>query len=72
MKFDYDFTEFVPKGPNDRKAALVWIMAWCRIGEKPSSEPVLARFTDAYIHDVHWRVFHHLLRPNQNKSLAVM
>ena len=28
---------------------LVWIMAWCRIGDKPLSEPMLTRFTDTYM-----------------------
>ena len=29
--------EFVPKSPIDNKAALVQVMAWCRIGNKPLS-----------------------------------
>ena len=41
--------KFVPKGPVNNKPALVWIMAWCRIGDKPLSEPMLTRFTDAYM-----------------------
>ena len=43
------FTKFVPNGPFDNNAALVWIMAWRRIDNKPLSEPILARFTDAYM-----------------------
>ena len=39
----------VPKGPTDNKSALVWIMAWRQIGDKPLSEPKLTRFIDAYI-----------------------
>ena len=40
--------KFVPKCPFDNNTALVQIMAWCRIGDKPLSEPMLTRFTDAY------------------------
>ena len=29
--------------------ALAQIMAWCRIGDKPLSEPMLTRYTDAYM-----------------------
>ena len=31
--------KFIPKGPIDNKPLLVQIMAWCRKGDKPSSEP---------------------------------
>ena len=41
--------KFVPKGPIDNKPALVLIMAWRRTGNKPLSESMLTRFTDAYI-----------------------
>ena len=41
--------KFVPKGPVESISALVWIMAWRRIGDKPLSEPILTRFTDAYM-----------------------
>ena len=41
--------KFVPKGPIDNDPALVKIMAWRRIGDKPLSEPMLALFTDAYM-----------------------
>ena len=40
---------FVPYGPIDNNPALVVIMAWCRIGDKPLSELMLSRFTDAYM-----------------------
>ena len=40
---------FVPKGPIDNIQTLVKIMAWRRIGDKPLSEPMLTRFTDAYM-----------------------
>ena len=41
--------EFVPKGLINNIPALVQIMAWRGIGYKPLSEPMLTRFTDAYI-----------------------
>ena len=34
--------EFVPKGPINNIPALVQIMAWRRIGDKPLSEPMMA------------------------------
>ena len=40
---------FVPKGPIDINPALVQIMAWCRISNKPLSESILAQFTVIYI-----------------------
>ena len=42
--------KFVPKGPIDNNPALVQIMAWHQIGNKPLSEPLLTRFTDTYIY----------------------
>ena len=41
--------EFVPKGPIDSKWALVQVMAWRQIGDRPLSEPVLTQFIDAYM-----------------------
>ena len=41
--------KFVPKVPIDNIPALVQVMAWRRIGNKPLSEPMLTRFSDAYI-----------------------
>ena len=41
--------KFPPKGPIAENPALVEIMAWRRIGDKPLSEPMLTRFTDAYM-----------------------
>ena len=38
--------QIVPKGPIDNSPALVKSMAWRRIGNKPFSEPMLARFND--------------------------
>ena len=37
--------KFVPRGPIDNNSAFVQIMVWRRIGEKPLSEPMLARLT---------------------------
>ena len=33
--------KFVPKGPINNNLALVQIMAWCRSGDKPLSEPMM-------------------------------
>ena len=33
--------KFIPKGPINNIAAMVQIMAWCRSGDKPLSEPVM-------------------------------
>ena len=41
--------KFVPKGPIDNNPAVVQIMAWRRIGDKPLSEPMLTWFGDAYM-----------------------
>ena len=41
---------FVLKGPIDSNPALVYIMAWCWIGDKPLSYPVL---TDP----IHWGIY---------------
>ena len=41
--------KFVPKGPVDNNPALIQTMAWCQIGDKPFSEQMLIRFTDAYM-----------------------
>ena len=40
--------KFVPKGWIDNPK-LVQIMVWCRIGDKPLSEPMLTRFTDTFM-----------------------
>ena len=37
--------KFVPRSPIDNKPALVQVMAWCRIGNKPLPEPMLVQFT---------------------------
>ena len=41
--------KFVPRGPMDNNPALVYIMAWRRIGYRPLSELLLTEFTEAYI-----------------------
>ena len=41
--------KFVTKGSIGINPAMVWIMAWRRIGDKLLSEPMLTRFTDAYM-----------------------
>ena len=41
--------KFVPKGLIDNNLALIKIMAWRRIGDKPLSEPMLTQFTDIYV-----------------------
>ena len=37
--------KFVPNGPINNIPALVQIMAWCRPGDKPLSEPMTVRLT---------------------------
>ena len=41
--------KFIPRSAIDNKPALVRVMAWHRRGDKPSSEPMLTQFTDAYM-----------------------
>ena len=41
--------KFVPYGPIDNNQALVQILTWYWIGNKPLSEPMMALFTDAYM-----------------------
>ena len=40
---------FVPKGPIDNNPALVKLMAWCWVGDKPLSERMLTWFTNTYM-----------------------
>ena len=35
--------KFVPKGPINKVPVLIQIMAWCRPGDKPLSEPMMVR-----------------------------
>ena len=41
--------KYIPRGRIDNNTALVQVMAWRRIGDKPLSEPMLTRFSDAYM-----------------------
>ena len=41
--------KFVPRSPIDNKPALVQVMTWCRIGDKPLHEPMMTLFTYAYM-----------------------
>ena len=41
--------KFVPRDPIDNNTALVQIMAWRRTGDKPLSEPIMAK--------VNWRIY---------------
>ena len=40
---------FVPRSPIDNEPALVQVMAWRRIGDRPLPEAMMAQFTDAYM-----------------------
>ena len=40
--------KFVPKGPINNIPALVQVMAWRRSGDKPLSDPMMVKSTDAY------------------------
>ena len=39
----------IPRDLIDNKSVLVQVMAWHRTGDKPSPEPMLTQFTDAYM-----------------------
>ena len=41
--------KIVPKGSIDNNPALFYVMAWRQINDKPLSELILTRFTDAYM-----------------------
>ena len=41
--------KFVPNGQINNIPALVQIMVWRQIGDKPLSEPMMAQFNDAYM-----------------------
>ena len=41
--------KLVSRNPIDNKPALVQVMAWRRIGDKPLPEPIRTQFTDAYM-----------------------
>ena len=41
--------KYVPRSPIHNKPALVQVMAWHQIGDKPLSEPMLTQFNYAYM-----------------------
>ena len=41
--------KFVSNGSIDNKWAVVQVIYWRRIGDKPLPEPMLIQFTDAYM-----------------------
>ena len=41
--------KFVPRGQINNITALVEIMAWCRSGNEPLCQPMMAQFTYAYM-----------------------
>ena len=41
--------KFVPKGPINNIPALVQVIAWRRPGDKQLSDPMMVKFTDAYM-----------------------
>ena len=41
--------KFVHKDPISHNQAFVWVMAWCRTGDKPLPEPMLIQYIDAYM-----------------------
>ena len=43
----YIYLKFVPKGPVDKKSALVQVMAWRQAGDKPLHESMLTRLYGA-------------------------
>ena len=50
LHFALNFTKFAPNGSINNKPALVEKMAWRWTGTKQLSEPMMAKFTDAYEH----------------------
>ena len=54
--------KFVPKGVIGNKPALVLVMAWRRIGDRSSPEPMLTQLSDAYLSPVYvpWLAFESL------------
>ena len=47
--------KFAPEGPIDNNPAVVQTMVWYLFGDKPLSEPMLTRITDAYMrHEGRW------------------
>ena len=63
--------KFVPKGPIDNNRALVQILSWRRIGDKPLSEPMLIRFIYAAIGGDELSKRQPLREKNKKKMLQV-
>ena len=57
--------KYVPYGFNNKMTALVQIMAWCRTGDEPLSEPMLVCFTDSNA----WR---HIIYAAQHSLVSLM
>ena len=55
--------KLVPRSPIDNKPALIQVMAWCRTGDKPLPEPMMAQFTDEYICGTRGRWFNTIIMP---------
>ena len=53
--------KFIPKGPIDNTPALVQIMSWCRLGDKPLYEPKLFSLLTTYMRHLasmsYWTIF---------------
>ena len=54
--FDSNFTDVSSKDPTDKKSALVQVMAWRRIGDKPLPEPMPIQRNDLYT--AQWGVYY--------------
>ena len=67
--------KFVPKGLTDNKTALVQIMAWCRSGNKPLSEPMVTYFIDAFMRPsapTSWRGTSILMHKNRHSFMVML
>ena len=58
--------KYVPWVLIDSMTALVQIMAWCRPGDKPLSEPMLTQFIDAYIRHYGGNELRHTVLPAES------
>ena len=66
--FDWDFTEFVPKGPINNIPALVQIMAWHLPGNKPLSEPMMVSLLmHIFVTQPQW-VIHSMVDEHKNPA----
>ena len=57
--------KFVPESPIVNKSALVQVMAWCSIGDKPLLKQMVVDIADATWHHI-WLYWVNKLRPEQN------